>query len=135
RARAGGRAARGARGPRVRRVGAGRPRAGGVMATPVGVLVAIGGAAEAAVVRAVAQAPGLEVVRRCADLAELLAAAAAGVGRVAVVSADLPGLDREAVWHLHGSEAWVVVLPAEGDPPERSAALGADAVAADGAGV
>lgn len=105
------------------------------MATPVGVLVAIGGAAEAAVVRAVAQAPGLEVVRRCADLAELLAAAAAGVGRVAVVSADLPGLDREAVWHLHGSEAWVVVLPAEGDPPERSAALGADAVAADGAGV
>lgn len=101
----------------------------------VGVLCAVGGEAEAVVVRALAAAPGLEVVRRCADLAELLAAAAAGVGRVVVVSADLPGLDRAAVGHLHGSGVWVVALPGEGWPPERAVALGVDAVAPDGAAV
>lgn len=98
------------------------------MSTRVGVLSAVVGDDEATVVRVLAKDRGLEVVRRCADLAELLAAGAAGVGRVAVVSADLPGFDREAVGHLHGSGVWVVVVAADGAPASRATALGADAV-------
>lgn len=94
-----------------------------------GVLCALRGDLEAAVVRAVDGAAGLEVTRRCADLSELLAAGAAGVGAVAVVASTLPGLDREAVRHLQGSGVHVVVadlgaLPGEPD----GTALGADVV-------
>ena len=99
------------------------------MSGPVGVLCAVTGDDEATVVRALASDRGFEVVRRCADLAELLAAGAAGVGRVAVVSIDLPGLDREAVGHLHGSGVWVVVVAPEAPDSVRADALGADAVA------
>jgi hypothetical protein len=76
----------------------------------IAVLCAVRGAAEAAVVRALSSQPELDVARRCADVAELLAAAAAGLGHVAVVSADLIALDRESVRHLHGSGLRVVVL-------------------------
>lgn len=95
------------------------------------VLCAVRGAGEAAVVRALTQVGELSVARRCADLAELLSSAAAGLGRVVVVSADLPGLDREGVRHLHGSRAWVVLLVDEsaGWDEERAARLGADALA------
>lgn len=96
-----------------------------------GVLCAVRGAGETDVVRGLgAPEHGVEVTRRCADLAELLAAAAAGLGTVAVLSADLPGLDREAVRHLHDSGVWVVVLVDErGDwSRDRARALGADAV-------
>lgn len=107
------------------------------MSARLGVLGALVGDDEATVVHALASDRGLEVVRRCADLAELLAAAAAGVGRVAVVSAELPGLDREAVDHLHGSGVWVVVVTGAGGPTsqERATALGADAVTDDAAGI
>jgi MinD-like ATPase involved in chromosome partitioning or flagellar assembly len=46
----------------------------------------------------------VHVARRCADLTELLGCAAAGVGRLAVVSVDLRGVDRTAVATLvdHG---------------------------------
>lgn len=68
----------------------------------VGVLCAVRGSAESQIVQAMEAAGGrLSVTRRCADLAELLAAAEAGLGRIAVVSADLPQLDREAVATLH----------------------------------
>ena len=43
----------------------------------------------------------VHVVRRCADVAELLGVAGAGGGRVAVVSSDLRGLDRAVVDALH----------------------------------
>ena len=96
-----------------------------------GVLCAVRGPAETVVVRSLgASGSPLAVTRRCADLAELLAAAAAGLGRVAVVSADLPGLDREAVHHLHGSGVLVVAL-AEADrgrSADRLTSLGLDAV-------
>lgn len=104
------------------------------MSARIGVLSAVTGEGEAVVVRVLAADRGLEVVRRCADLAELLAAGAAGIGCVAVVSADLPGLDREAVGHLHGSGVWVVLV-ADPGRPERAEALGADAVTRDVAGV
>lgn len=42
----------------------------------------------------------VHLVRRCADLPELLASVDAGLGRLAVVSADLRGLDRTAVAFL-----------------------------------
>lgn len=96
-----------------------------------GVLCAVRGAGETDVVRGLgAPEHGVEVTRRCADLAELLAAAAAGLGTVAVLSADLPGLDREAVRHLHDSRVWVVVLvdARGGWSGDRARALGADAV-------
>lgn len=96
--------------------------------TPAGVLCAVRGPAEQDVVRALGERPReLHVSRRCADLAELLAAADAGHGAVVVASADLPGLDREAVRHLHGSGAWVVLL-ADLAGPAGAHALGADAL-------
>ena len=80
----------------------------------VGVLCAVQGAAESAVVRAVESSGGrLSVTRRCADLSELLAAAEAGLGGLAVVSGDLERLDREAVAVLHRCGVRVVGL---GDP-------------------
>lgn len=48
------------------------------------------------------------VARRCADLAELLGCAGAGVGKVAAVSVDLRGVDRSAMASL--TEAGVRIL-------------------------
>ncbi len=69
---------------------------------------------------------GVEVTRRCADLTELLAAAGAGLGRIAVVSGDLPGLDREAIGRLRSSGVSVLALvdPARPWERERLEALG-----------
>lgn len=60
----------------------------------------------------------VHVARRCADVAELLGVAAAGVGRLAVVSADLRGLDRSVVDDLH--EHGLLVLGVH--PPHDEAA-------------
>ena len=97
----------------------------------VGVLCAVQGAAESAVVQAVEGSGGrLSVTRRCADLTELLAAAEAGLGGLAVVSADLDRLDREAVALLHRCGVRVVGLadPARPWLAERLTAHGADLV-------
>ncbi|QTE30292.1 AAA family ATPase [Pengzhenrongella sicca] len=96
----------------------------------VGVLCAVRGQGETGVVTALDGASGqLSVERRCADLAELLAAAAAGVGALAVVSADLPHLDRDAVAQLHLAGVRVLVLTEPGPGhDERMLALGVDAV-------
>lgn len=94
-----------------------------------GVLSAVRGPLEATLVRALGGSPRLEVTRRCADLAELLAAAAAGIGRLAVVSAGLPGLDRAAVEHLRTSGVLVLGLGDDDWPAERVLALGVDGVA------
>jgi MinD-like ATPase involved in chromosome partitioning or flagellar assembly len=73
---------------------------------------------------------GLAVVRRCVDLADLLAAAGAGYARAALVSADLPRLDRTAVERLRGLGLVVIGLVTPGDLPsaERLARLGVGAV-------
>ncbi|WP_277209835.1 AAA family ATPase [Isoptericola croceus] len=98
------------------------------MPAEVTVLCAVSGPAETDVVLALgAPGAGTSVTRRCGDLAELLAAAAAGAGTVAVVSADLPGLDREAVGRLHGAGTRVVAFADDG-PAERLQALGFEAV-------
>lgn len=85
------------------------------MAVPI--LTAVSGAPwEAQLVSALDKAPGgLQVVRRCVDLADLLAAAAAGHGRAVVVSADLRLLDREAVGRLAASGVATVGVVPDGD--------------------
>ncbi|RYV50173.1 AAA family ATPase [Pengzhenrongella frigida] len=101
------------------------------MTPPVGVLCAVRGAGEAAVATALDGAANrITVMRRCADLAELLAAAGAGLGRIAVVSADLPHLDREAVAQLHSGRFRVLALTAP-EQVARALALGVDAVLDD----
>lgn len=65
--------------------------------------------------------PQVHLVRRCADLAELLGAVEAGLGRVAVISADLRGLDRSVIARLgeHGVRLLGVHAPVD-DPGARS---------------
>jgi Mrp family chromosome partitioning ATPase len=79
------------------------------------VLAALTDRYEAEFVRALEAAPQLELVRRCADVAELLSAGAAGAARIAVVSPDLRGLDRDALRHLAGHGVRVAGLVAPGD--------------------
>jgi MinD-like ATPase involved in chromosome partitioning or flagellar assembly len=87
---------------------------------PVPLLAAVTGRWEAPLVTGLERsASGVQVVRRCADLAELLAAAAAGLARAAVVSADLPRLDGEALARLRACGVAVVVL-AEADDPRAA---------------
>ena len=63
---------------------------------------------------------GLEVVRRCVDVADLLAAVAAGHGRAVLLSADLRRLDREVVGRLAAAEVAVVgVVPVGDEQAER----------------
>lgn len=58
---------------------------------------------------------GVSVVRRCVDLADLLAAAASGTARAVVLSADLRRLDRDALARLATAGVAVVGLVAAGD--------------------
>ncbi len=97
---------------------------------PVGVLCAVQGPAEAALVQAVDADGRLAVTRRCADVVELLAAAEAGLGRLALVSAELDHLDREAVAALHHAGMRVVCVADQTRPwlTDRLAACGADLV-------
>lgn len=79
------------------------------------VLTALGHDWEGSMVEIVDRLPGVTVGRRCADLADLLAAASAGHGDVALVSADLRGLDRDALAHLRGHGIEVVGASRDGD--------------------
>ncbi|MFC8800349.1 CpaE family protein [Promicromonospora sp. NPDC057138] len=87
---------------------------------------------EAAAVTVLGAQPQVTVARRCAELSELLAAAEAGAGTAAVVSGDLPGLDREAVARLRGAGLRVVAIEDPTAPAERLAGLGCDVVVAGG---
>lgn len=79
-------------------------------------LTAVTGRYEASVAVALdAEGSRVEVVRRCADLGELLSTAAAGLGRAALISADLQRLDREAIVQLLELPVAVVGLAAPGD--------------------
>ncbi|MBL0884883.1 hypothetical protein [Myceligenerans indicum] len=95
------------------------------------VLCAVLGPVESTVVRRLGEAgAAVTVTRRCADLTELLAAAEAGSGRAAVVSATLPGLGREPVARLHQAGVRVIALDDAPEPStERLGAIGVDAVA------
>jgi MinD-like ATPase involved in chromosome partitioning or flagellar assembly len=77
---------------------------------------------------------GVHVVRRCVELAELLAAAAAGVARAALVGSDLRGLDRDALTRC--AVAGMAVVAVSTDAPDdlrRLRSLGIVHVVAPGA--
>ncbi|HEY0870190.1 MAG TPA: hypothetical protein VGD55_07310, partial [Acidothermaceae bacterium] len=63
---------------------------------------------------------GVVVVRRCVDLADLLAAAAAGTARAVILSADLRRLDRDALARLATAGVAVIGLVAQGGKPGTS---------------
>ncbi|HEY3924423.1 MAG TPA: hypothetical protein VGL75_07665 [Acidothermaceae bacterium] len=63
---------------------------------------------------------GVVVVRRCVDLADLLAAAAAGTARAVILSADLRRLDRDALARLATAGVAVIGLVAQGGRPGAS---------------
>jgi MinD-like ATPase involved in chromosome partitioning or flagellar assembly len=91
------------------------------------VLTAIVGAREAPLVSGLERsAAGVQVVRRCVDLSELLSSAAAGLARAVVLSADLQRLDRDAVVQLLSAGVAVIGLvePQDAAAADRLAALG-----------
>lgn len=57
----------------------------------------------------------VDIVRRCVDVADLLAATAAGLARVVIVSAELQRLDRDVLTRLAVSGVAVVGLASPGD--------------------
>lgn len=99
-----------------------------------GALVWLSGPDEPAVVARLG-APGTpaRVVRRCADLAELSAAAEAGIGDLAVLHLGR-GVDASRTAHLRRcGVATILVVPGRDAP--RALAIGADAVVPDGEGL
>src|SRR3954451_13240227 len=70
------------------------------MADRVAVLLAAGGESWEAAALRLLDGDGMVVLKRCVDLADLLASAATGQGDIAVVSGELGGLDADAVMQL-----------------------------------
>jgi len=73
---------------------------------------------------------GMVVLRRCVDLADLLAIVATGQADVAVLSADLAGLDADVVRRLGAHEVRPLVVAEPGAHLERMSRLGVPVVAA-----
>ncbi|MFF0344289.1 CpaE family protein [Kribbella sp. NPDC004875] len=92
------------------------------MAIPV--LLAVTGAPwEAEVVRRTERAPGIRVVRRCVDIADVMAAAGSGQARAVLLADALPRLSSDAVAALHARGIAVLALV---DPTENGAPFGAE---------
>jgi MinD-like ATPase involved in chromosome partitioning or flagellar assembly len=89
------------------------------MITPVGLLVALGAAAYEPQVLAAVSGERLRVLRRCVDLADMLAFAATRQAQAALVSAELRGLDAETVARLVDDGVTVIaVIAADGSVDE-----------------
>lgn len=100
-----------------------------------GVVLAVHSAAEDAIAAAIAAHPDLTLVRRCADLAEALAAASAGVAQVAIVSPQRH-LDRVTLQEFAHMRVRVVGAAADDAEARVLAALGiAVVLAGDALGV
>jgi MinD-like ATPase involved in chromosome partitioning or flagellar assembly len=85
------------------------------------VLVAVGAAAwESDFVAALEHQRGLQVVRRCVDVTDLLAAASSGRAQAALVSTSLSGLDAEAVVRLADQGVEVVGVVTGGSSSQTS---------------
>src|SRR5699024_12808608 len=78
----------------------------------LGILLAMRGAAEEALLRQLHNHPSVTVARRCADGAEVLSAALAGVGDAAVIDAHL-GVERSFVLRLRTAGGQAIVVAAE----------------------
>lgn len=81
----------------------------------IGVIVAVDAEFETAVVSRLAECDDIEVVSRPADEAELLAKAAVGAGRVALVSRYFTGLDGDVVAGLQRQGVHVLALGGDED--------------------
>ena len=77
-------------------------------------VVAAGAAWESRALEHLAGHRGIVVLKRCVDVADLLAAASAGQAGVAVVGLDAPGLDATAVEHLRRHAVHPVVVVPDG---------------------
>ncbi len=82
------------------------------MTNPIRVITCAGGATwEAPLVRGLQRRElGVELIRRCVDHGELLGVALRDEPRVALISADLPWLDRDLVGMLHDHGVTVVAV-------------------------
>ena len=102
------------------------------MSVDVPVLLALeGDLAEQAVLAAVGRpSNGLTIVRRCLDLADLLAVASTGTARAVVVTAGLRRLDQDAVDRLrrHGLTVVGLVAADQEEAEQRLRMLGVDQV-------
>jgi MinD-like ATPase involved in chromosome partitioning or flagellar assembly len=96
-----------------------------------GVIIAVRAANEAEIAAAIGSRPGMSVARRCADLAEAVAAAQAGIGDV-VVTSEHPLLDRTVVRRLETAGLGIVGVPSEGRARELMLSLGIATVLAPG---
>ena len=72
----------------------------------------------------------VEIVRRCVDTADLLAASAAGLGQVAVIGADAPRLDSDVLARVQDSGLALIALINRGDERARDlmTSWGADVI-------
>jgi MinD-like ATPase involved in chromosome partitioning or flagellar assembly len=80
----------------------------------IAVLVAAAGASWESTALRELSGSGVVVVKRCVDLADLMATAGSGQADVAVVSPDLPGLDAASVLHLLRHDVRTVAVGDEG---------------------
>lgn len=88
------------------------------------VLVAVSSPAEASLVRALETEPDIDVVSRCADVAELLALASTGRAVAAFVCRDFRQFDRTALARLR-AEGIAVVGVLTGEPDQATSHLAA----------
>jgi Flp pilus assembly CpaE family ATPase len=79
------------------------------------VVTAVSDRWESALVTTLERGTDAQIARRCPDLADLLAVSGSGLAQVAMVSADLRGLDRTALDHLRKSLVTVVGVYPPGD--------------------
>lgn len=107
------------------------------LAVKLPVLIAAGGAAwEADLVTALERGSGaVTVARRCVDVVDLLAVAASGLGRAALVAASLRRLDADAVDRLLAADVVPVGVVPRGDSAteDRLRALGIEHLVPDDA--
>jgi Mrp family chromosome partitioning ATPase len=79
------------------------------------VLAAAGAPWEAAVIGEIESARSLRLVRRCVDVADLLAVAQTDVAAAALVSTDLAGLDADTVYRLERGGVRVAAIEADAE--------------------
>ena len=95
------------------------------MSERIAVLLAAGGEAWEASALRLLDAEGLVVLKRCVDLADLLASAATGQADVAVASGELSGIDADAVMQLLREDVRCVAV---GGPEDTLTRVGVVAV-------
>jgi MinD-like ATPase involved in chromosome partitioning or flagellar assembly len=101
----------------------------------VALLVSTGAAWESEALAALTAHPGVVVLKRCVDVDDLLATASAGQAQVAVLGAELPGLDARVVADLHGYGVRALAVASDSDAARAHAdrtgvdgVLGADRI-------